>query len=89
MKSNSLFEQKFLQVLEEDMTSGGPGSAFGPGTAQAPGASGNQFPSQNDRAYAPGDYRIPKILGAKKKNGKKQFFIQRRPLPGLTLGKVK
>jgi len=44
---------------------GGPanaaGSVFGqnlPGI----GGTGNQFPSQNDNAYATGDYRLPKIL---------------------------
>ena len=32
------------------------------GSAGGQGAYGNQFPSQNDTAYAPGDYRLPKIL---------------------------
>jgi len=30
--------------------------------ASQPGSYGNQFPSQNDAAYAPGDARLPKIL---------------------------
>lgn len=89
MKSNNLFEQIFLKVLEEDVVSGGPNSAFGSGTSAPIGSSGNQFPSQNDNAYAPNDTRIPKILGAKKKKNKLKIPIQRRPLPGLTLGKSK
>lgn len=84
MKSIGIFEEAFLKVLTEDMTSGGAGSVFGVGTLQPIGNSGNQFPSQNDNAYAPGDARIPKVLGGKKRKGKK-FFVQRRPLPGLTL----
>lgn len=48
------------------------------------GATGNQFPSNNDKAYAPGDARMPKVLGIKKskwKPGKKlQIPIQRRKL---------
>jgi len=35
----------------------GPGSTLGSWTDV-----GNQFPSQNDSGYAPGDYRLPKIL---------------------------
>ena len=63
---------------------GGAGSAFGPGTAGSIGAFGNQFPSQNDKAYAPGDFRIPTALGAKKrKKGKLKIAVQRRALPGL------
>jgi hypothetical protein len=50
------------------------------------GQFGNQFPSQNDSAYAPGDARIPKVLGAKRRKKKKEkFVVQRRPLPGLEL----
>ncbi|NBP02513.1 MAG: hypothetical protein EBU90_20820 [Proteobacteria bacterium] len=41
--------------------SGGTGSVFSGGSVND-GAFGNQFPSQNDGAYAPGDYRLPKIL---------------------------
>lgn len=84
MKSIGIFEEAFLKVLNEDMMSGGSGSVFGTGTVQSIGDSGNQFPSQNDNAYAPGDSRVPKILGGKRKK-KKGPFIQRRPLPGLTL----
>ena len=83
MKSMSIFEEAFLKALQEDMMSGGENSVFGSGTSQSIGSAGNQFPSQNDDAYAPGDSRIPKFLGKKKKS--KKPFIQRRPLPGLTL----
>jgi len=41
--------------------SGGTGSVFSNGSVND-GAYGNQFPSQNDGAYAQGDYRLPKIL---------------------------
>lgn len=85
MKSIGLFESAFLKALNEDMMSGGAGSVFGTGTAQSIGDSGNQFPSQNDNAYAPGDSRIPKVLGSKRRKKSKFPLIQRRPLPGLTL----
>ena len=86
MKSINLFEKAFNNLLEEDNVAGGAGSAFGPGTDGPIGSFGNQFPSQNDKAYAPGDARLPKILGAKRKKRKKEkFVVQRRPLPGLEL----
>ena len=85
MKSMSLFESIFCKLLAEDNVAGGTGSAFGTGTLSPIGDLGNQFPSQNDDAYAPGDARIPKALGAKKKKKKNKFIIQRRPLPGLSL----
>jgi len=84
MKSMGLFESKFIRALESNVA-GGPGSVFGAGGDGGPGQTGNQFPSQNDSAYAPGDARIPKILGAKRKKKKLSFKIQRRPLPGLEL----
>jgi len=88
MKSMGLFESKFVKLLE-DIVAGGPNSAFGPGTAGSIGSFGNQFPSQNDKAYAPGDYRVPKVLGATKKKKKFKFVVQRRPLPGLELKDTK
>lgn len=48
---------------------GGAGAVTGPITS---GNYGNQFPSQNDSAYAPGDARIPSILGAKVSRRKKR-----------------
>lgn len=85
MKSMNLFEAAFLKTLNEDNVAGGAGSVFGPGTLDAIGSFGNQFPSQNDSAYAPNDARIPKALGLKKKGKKIKLKIQRRPLPGLEL----
>jgi len=85
MKSIGIFESRFYRVLEMTNTAGGSGSVFGVGAGGAPGQYGNQFPSQNDSSYAPGDARIPKFLGSKKQKKKKGPFIQRRPLPGLEL----
>ena len=70
--------QTFKQ-FHEDMTSS---TAFGPA---ATGATGNQFPSQTDAGYAPGDARIPTYIGAKrvKRKGKKRKLaipMQRRKL---------
>lgn len=78
----------FIQYFNEQNVAGGSESVFGPGTQGAIGSFGNQFPSQNDAAYAPGapgDYRVPTVLGAKKGKRKKKrgILIQRRSLPGL------
>lgn len=84
----NLFERAFNKIINEDANiSGGVESVFGPGTEGPIGSFGNQFPSQNDKAYAPGDARLPKILGGKnkKKKKKEKFTVQRRPLPGLEL----
>ena len=43
-----------------EATNSNGGGVFGTGGGQ--GAYGNQFPSQNDNAYAAGDARLPKIL---------------------------
>jgi len=77
----SNFNQLVNTVLSEMAAnvSGGPSSVTGP---VASGNYGNQFPSQNDTAYAPGDARVPSILGGKKK-GKKKVPIQRRRFSGL------
>jgi hypothetical protein len=85
MKSMGLFELAYLKVLQEDMVSGGPASVFGVGQGGPAGSHGNQFPSQNDQAYAPNDTRLPKFLGSGKKKKKEKVKIQRRPLPGLGL----
>ena len=82
MKSIGLFEAKFLSLLEQNVA-GGAASVFGAGSAGGPGQSGNQFPSQNDSAYAPGDARFPKILGSKRRGKKRKGFIQRRSFPGF------
>jgi len=87
MKSNNLFAERFLKIISEDNVSGGSGSVFGGGTATAPGNTGNQFPSQNDLAYAPGDARVPFPLGAtgtrKKKKKKNKSIFQKRKFSGL------
>ena len=56
-----LLENQEKWCFEASNTSGGTGSVFSNGSVND-GAYGNQFPSQNDSAYAPGDYRLPKIL---------------------------
>ena len=71
--------QTFKQ-FHEDMTSS---TAFG---SAASGSTGNQFPSQTDAGYAPGDARLPTYLGAKKvksrrrKKNKLAIPMQRRKL---------
>lgn len=76
----------FNQLVEKLLTeianvAGGPGSVTGPGTS---GNYGNQFPSQNDNVYAPGDARIPSILGSKKRKKKKtKVPMQRRTFSGM------
>ncbi|NBW58130.1 hypothetical protein EBR43_10210 [bacterium] len=84
----SLFKKAFLDVLKEDVVSGGPSSAFGSNAGSAIGGYGNQFPSQNDSAYARGDARIPFPLGAvvdKRKKKKKKILMQRRGLSNFNI----
>ena len=54
-----LLENQEKWCFEASNTSGGTGGVFG---SVNNGAYGNQFPSQNDNAYAAGDARLPKIL---------------------------
>ena len=56
-----LLENQEKWCFEASNAAGGTGSVFSNGTVND-GAYGNQFPSQNDASYAPGDYRLPKIL---------------------------
>jgi hypothetical protein len=58
-----LLENQEKWCFEATNQSGGTGGDFTAyaGTVNA-GTYGNQFPSQNDSAYAPGDARLPKIL---------------------------
>ena len=80
-----IFEKTFSRLLNEDVTAA---TAFGAADA---GAYGNQFPSQNDKAFNPGDARpmdpYNMILGKKnkkrKKNKKQKLPIQRRTFSGL------
>jgi hypothetical protein len=83
---------KFNRLVEELLSemaanvAGGVGAVTGPVTS---GNYGNQFPSQNDSAYAPNDARVPAILGTKspgkRKKKKVKVPIQRRSiyLPGM------
>ncbi|NDD52395.1 hypothetical protein EBZ39_00695 [bacterium] len=56
-----LLENQEKWCFEASNASGGNG-VFGNGSGSGAGYYGNQFPSQNDSAYAPGDARLPKIL---------------------------
>lgn len=70
----SLFSNYFKKVLNEDigMMSGGTGGVFGAG-----GDTGGMFPGGSD-SYAPGDARIPDILGNKKKRKTKKRKRKRK-----------
>lgn len=86
----SLFANYFKKLIQEEigMTSGGTGGVFGAG-----GDQGGMFPGGSD-FYAPGDARVPDLLGSKpkrkrkkgkkrkktKKVNKEQIHIQRRKL---------
>jgi len=54
-----LLENQEKWCFEASNIAGGSTGVFG---SINNGAFGNQFPSQNDQAYAPGDARLPKIL---------------------------
>jgi hypothetical protein len=54
-----LLENQEKWCFEANNQSGGTGGVF---CSVNNGAYGNQIPSQNDNAYAPGDARLPKIL---------------------------
>ena len=64
----SLFNKYFTKLIEEEigMTSAGAGGVFGAG-----GEQGGMFPGGSD-FYAPGDARIPNLLGSKKKRKKRK-----------------
>ncbi len=72
----SIFHRIFESLLSEDVTAS---SAFGP---NATGEFGNQFPSQNSKAYNPNDNRpinpVDAILGRKKSKKRVKFKIARR-----------
>jgi hypothetical protein len=77
----SIFHRIFESLLSEDNAAS---NVFG---ANATGEFGNQFPSQNSRAYNPGDNRpidpLNAILGSKKRKGKVKFKIARRRPTGM------
>jgi len=80
MKSILNFKDAFDRSLLEDMNvAGGADGVFGAGAGGPAGSHGNQFPSQNDLAYAPGDSRWP--FGRKKK--KTKLKMQRRSKIGI------
>ena len=56
-----LLENQEKWCFEASNTAGGTSNVFG-GSPAGAGYYGNQFPSQNDSAYAAGDARLPKIL---------------------------
>jgi len=56
-----LLENQEKWCFEASNAGGGSGGVFSGGSINA-GGRGNQFPSQNDQAYAPNDSRLPKIL---------------------------
>ena len=64
----NLFSKYFDKLIREEigMTSGGDGGVFGAG-----GSHGGMFPGGSD-FYAPGDARIPDLLGSKKKRKKRK-----------------
>jgi len=59
-----LLENQEKWCFEASNIAGGSSSVFNATGVGSPnvGAYGNQFPSQNDNAYAPNDTRLPKIL---------------------------
>jgi hypothetical protein len=71
----SYFNKLIDEILME-MGNTAAGS-FGPA---ATGNYGNQFPSQNDMAYAPGTAVTPTILGAKKLKGRKRGKRSKTPM---------
>lgn len=90
---NNLVNKILMEMAAN--VAGGTASVTGPSTS---GDYGNQFPSQNSKAYADGDARIAVPLGmknpyrkqiqGKKKSSKKavKVPVQRRPgvyLPGM------
>jgi len=58
----STFKNIFLKLLDEDGNVAGPGGALGTWTS-------SQFSGD---FYAPGDSRIPKVLGAVQRRNKKK-----------------
>lgn len=62
----------------ENMTSGGTGSVFDSGGNINAGSHGNQFPSQSDSAYAPGDARMPYYMGMQRRSGMNKDKLRKR-----------
>jgi len=77
----NIFKQIFERLLREDNVSS---EVFG---QNATGEYGNQFPSQNSKAYNPFDNRpidpLKAILGSKKKGKKVKYKVTKRNLNPL------
>tara|TARA_R110002167_G_scaffold43249_4_gene130827 strand:+ start:195 stop:464 length:270 start_codon:yes stop_codon:yes gene_type:complete len=67
----NLFEKYFNKILSENMS--GDGGVFG----STSGAEGASFPAGRD-FYAPGDARVPDILGGKMPGKKKKRKKRRK-----------
>jgi hypothetical protein len=67
----SLFKKIFEKVIAEDNVAG-DGGAFG-----ATGSNGGAYPAGTD-FYAPGDARIPNVLGSKPGKRKKKRKVKNR-----------
>ena len=76
MKRFDKLVDKLLSEMAANVA-GGVGAVTGPTTS---GNYGNQFPSQNDSAYAQGDARVPSIIGSKAFRGKKKRKKSRVPV---------
>lgn len=68
------FNKLYTKIMEDNVA-GGAGSVFSNGDVNI-GVGGNSL--YNSDSYAPGDTRVPKVLGAKKRKGKTKIPIQRR-----------
>jgi hypothetical protein len=90
MKINDRFDKFIKKVLNEDMTSSGSNGVWS-GDSNVPSSV-----YSDPNLYAPGDARVPSLIGSKSKKVKKgkrlsRFIrnkapvIMRRPLPGLML----
>ena len=66
---------KLVNSIIENNVAGGTGSVFSNGAVNI-GAGGNSLNTGD--TYAPGDMRVPKVLGAKRKKKGMKFPIQRR-----------
>lgn len=71
-KKSRIFKIAFLRLINEDVTAASCGM----------GTHGDQFSADT---YAPGDSRIPSVIGVRRVKGKKKtkFPIQRRPKIGM------
>ena len=78
-----LFEKVFYNILNEDMAAG-DGGVFGSGSTTGQGGAFG-----NSDFYAPGDNRMPKILGTSKKKPKKRKKKKKKKASKKTKRKTK